>query len=251
MSSRLSCVEALRLRAVLEDCSHQLAVLGNVMPQRSRSCSQADEDHTMDHMDKIQRDREFAVGVIDSLLAELKEQQTVQCLLEAVEAEHRRKAHVQQVISREEEAERKIATLQKELQDVRRETQRELQRRQELVAELERRLLEMNEKTSAEKSYIHSSTQQQIHQTQKLNSHNEKSLEDQIKRLHLQMEEAQRVHQKTDRFLKEKLKVREEQLEERKERYRTRLEEKESELQAMTSSRTSTRSALQERARKV
>ncbi|KAM4771320.1 dynein regulatory complex protein 9-like isoform 2-T2 [Rhinophrynus dorsalis] len=82
---------------------------------------------TSDNLRKVQADRQFAADVITNMLAELETSGSFQSLQQAVAREKERKTNFYNTIVREEEGRRKIKSLQKQLQDVRKEKEVEIQ----------------------------------------------------------------------------------------------------------------------------
>ncbi|XP_021418901.1 dynein regulatory complex protein 9 isoform X3 [Oncorhynchus mykiss] len=156
-----------------------------------------------DNLAKVQRDRQFVAHVIADVLAELQERGTFHSLLFAVGEEKRRKANLLDIIIREEGGRRKTKALQRQLLDIRKEKTLELQRREEMTAHLKDQLQEMKAKTGLERKYVKSSAELLVYQGQKINTHSEKQLEDEIRLQQERLEEERRVHMEMETFLKE------------------------------------------------
>ncbi|XP_015216930.1 dynein regulatory complex protein 9 isoform X1 [Lepisosteus oculatus] len=278
-----SYVEQIRLCTVLEDGADQLAVLGHIMPATYEGRPDADSvlshpqlqeraklaqvtgalqrtqvelsrmlEHnplTPEHLVKVQRDRQFAAQVISDVLAELQEKGTFQSLLLAVQAEKERKAHLHDIIVREEEGRRRTRALQRQLLDIRKEKELELQKREEMIAHMKDQLQEMKAKTGLEGKYVKSSAELQVYQGQKLNGHAEQQLQEQIQRLQDKIDQETRVHIEMESFLKEHQNRLEEKLEVWMERYERDIEAKQQELNLLKSNKTSNLTRLQELAK--
>ncbi|XP_064794137.1 dynein regulatory complex protein 9 isoform X3 [Oncorhynchus masou masou] len=156
-----------------------------------------------DNLAKVQRDRQFVAHVIADVLAELQERGTFHSLLFAVGEEKRRKANLLDIIIREEGGRRRTKALQRQLLDIRKEKTLELQRREEMTAHLKDQLQEMKAKTGLERKYVKSSAELLVYQGQKINTHSEKQLEDEIRLQQERLEEERRVHMEMETFLKE------------------------------------------------
>ena len=83
--------------------------------------------------------------------------------------------------AREEEGRRRVKALQKQLVDVRREKEVELQHRNEMIAHLKDQLQEMKAKTSMEGKYIKKVAEVSVAQSQKKCVLTEKQMRDEIK----------------------------------------------------------------------
>ncbi|XP_021418899.1 dynein regulatory complex protein 9 isoform X2 [Oncorhynchus mykiss] len=201
-----------------------------------------------DNLAKVQRDRQFVAHVIADVLAELQERGTFHSLLFAVGEEKRRKANLLDIIIREEGGRRKTKALQRQLLDIRKEKTLELQRREEMTAHLKDQLQEMKAKTGLERKYVKSSAELLVYQGQKINTHSEKQLEDEIRQERL--EEERRVHMEMETFLKEHQTSLGEKLEVWMERYERDMEDKQQELNSLRNNKANNLSQLQELAKK-
>ncbi|XP_026855297.2 dynein regulatory complex protein 9 isoform X1 [Electrophorus electricus] len=163
----------------------------------------AESRFSSDNLAKVQRDRQFLAQVKSDTLAELQEKGTFQSLWQALEEEKKRKANLQDIIIREEEGCLRAKALQRQLLDIRKEKTVALQWREEMTAHLKDQLQEMKVKTSLERKYVKSCAELLVYQGQKLNTRQEKQLEDEIKMLEGKLEEERRVHKEMESFLKE------------------------------------------------
>ncbi|XP_048720632.1 dynein regulatory complex protein 9 isoform X2 [Caretta caretta] len=80
-----------------------------------------------DNLRKVQADRQYASDVIADTLQEMQTSGTFQSLLQAVQREEEKKFNFYTTIIREEEGRKEIKSLQKQLQDVKKEKDLELQ----------------------------------------------------------------------------------------------------------------------------
>ncbi|XP_071223234.1 dynein regulatory complex protein 9-like [Salvelinus alpinus] len=203
-----------------------------------------------DNLAKVQRDSQFVGHVIADVLAELQEKGTFHSLLFAVEEEKRRKANLQDIIIREEGSRRRAKALQRQLLDIRKEKTLELQRREEMTAHLKDQLQGMKAKTGLERKYVKSSAELLVYQGQKINTHSEKQLEEEIRLLKERLEEERRVHMEMETFLKKHQTSLEEKLEVWMERYERDMEDKQQELNSLRNKKANNLSQLQELAKK-
>ncbi|KAM4771321.1 dynein regulatory complex protein 9-like isoform 3-T3 [Rhinophrynus dorsalis] len=192
---------------------------------------------TSDNLRKVQADRQFAADVITNMLAELETSGSFQSLQQAVAREKERKTNFYNTIVREEEGRRKIKSLQKQLQDVRKEKEVEIQSRSELIAHLKDQLQDMKAKTSMEGKYVKKDTELQVSQTQTKCSIAETDLQTEIQNVKVKMDEEIRVHVEIENFLRQHQQELEEKLEYWMEKYDKDTEEKQAELNSLKASR--------------
>ncbi|XP_062987824.1 dynein regulatory complex protein 9 [Elgaria multicarinata webbii] len=317
-SPKLLPLDAVRVSAVLEDCTDQLAILGFIMPvsyegrkdvsnlnetevknvlenqkelstkfknlMDSRAESQAKiplelgriaelgrqlqstsndlkrSNHlfnmvtkqsalSVDNLKKVQADRQYASDVLEDTTDELLTLGTFQTLQLAVDREKEKRASVQDLVLREEMGRKKIKSLQKQLSDVNKEKEYELQNRGEMVAYLKDQLQEMKAKTDMENRYVKKDTELQVAQVQKKCSGAENDLQNEIEKLRNQTEQETRVHMDIENFLKQQQTSIEEKLEYWMEKYEKDTEAKQQALNSLKSSRAADQAALQELAK--
>ncbi|XP_041120287.1 dynein regulatory complex protein 9-like [Polyodon spathula] len=198
---------------------------------------------------KVQVDRQFAAGVIMETLSELQEFGTFQKLLLAVEVEKDKKANLYNIIVSEEEGRRRMKALQRQLQDIRKEKELELQRRNEMIAHLKDQLQEMKAKTGLEEKYMKKSCELQVTQGQKIcGEHEHKHLDD-IQRLKDKLDEETRSHLEIENFLKHHQTELEEKLEFWMEKYDKDIDAKQHELTMLKTAKANDLARLQELAK--
>ncbi|XP_033259735.1 dynein regulatory complex protein 9 isoform X1 [Orcinus orca] len=151
---------------------------------------------------KIQIDRQFFSDVITETMQELQDSGTFTNLLKALGKERENKMHFYNIIAREKNGRKKIKSLQKQLLNVKRERQAEVQSRHEYIAHLKNKLQEMKAKTNMENRYMKRNTELQISQTQKKCSKTEELLLEEIEKLRLKTEEENRIHAEIEIFLR-------------------------------------------------
>ncbi|KAK1784943.1 hypothetical protein P4O66_018379, partial [Electrophorus voltai] len=194
--------------------------------------------------------RQFLAQVKSDTLAELQEKGTFQSLWQALEEEKKRKANLQDIIIREEEGCLRAKALQRQLLDIQKEKTVALQWREEMTAHLKDQLQEMKVKTSLERKYVKSCAELLVYQGQKLNTRQEKQLEDEIRMLEGKLEEERRVHKEMESFLKEHQTNLEVKLEYWVERYEKDMEDKQQELNALRTNKNNNLAQLQDLAKK-
>uniref|UniRef100_A0A674I2S1 IQ motif containing G n=1 Tax=Terrapene triunguis TaxID=2587831 RepID=A0A674I2S1_9SAUR len=195
--------------------------------------------------------RQYASDVIAETLQEMQTSGTFQSLLQAVQREEERKTNFYTTIIRlgEEEGRKEIKSLQKWLQDVKKEKELELQNRNEMIAYLKDQLQEMKAKTDMESRYVKKDTELQVYQTQKKCSHAESDLFNEIETLRIKNDEEIRVHVEIENFLRQQQMKLEEKLEYWMEKYEKDTEAKQQELNTLKASKANDLAALQELAK--
>ncbi|XP_057595232.1 dynein regulatory complex protein 9 isoform X2 [Hippopotamus amphibius kiboko] len=158
---------------------------------------------------KIQIDRQFFSDVITETVQELQDSGTFTNLLKALGKERENKMHFYDIIAREENGRKKIKSLQKQLLNVKRERQAEVQSRNEYIAHLKDQLQEMKAKTNMENRYMKKNTELQISQTQKKCGKAEELLLEEVERLRLKTEEENQIHAEIEIFLRKEQQMRE------------------------------------------
>ncbi|KAH1165957.1 dynein regulatory complex protein 9 isoform X2 [Mauremys mutica] len=202
-----------------------------------------------DNLRKVQADRQYASDVIAETLQEMQTSGTFQSLLQAVQREKERKSNFHTTIIREEEGRKEIKSLQKWLQDVKKEKELELQNRNEMIAYLKDQLQEMKAKTDMESRYVKKDTELQVYQTQKKCSNAESDLFNEIEKLRIKTDEEIRVHVEIENFLRQQQMKLEEKLEYWMEKYEKDTESKQQELNTLKASKANDLAALQELAK--
>ncbi|XP_069720799.1 dynein regulatory complex protein 9 isoform X3 [Phaenicophaeus curvirostris] len=122
---------------------------------------------SIESLGKIQADWQYASDIITATMKKLQESGTFNSLTEANEREKAKKSKFYDALIREEEGKKEIKALKKQLQVVKKETETELQNRDDMIAYLKDELQEMKAKTDMERRYMKKSTDIQVYQTQK------------------------------------------------------------------------------------
>ncbi|XP_019388417.1 PREDICTED: IQ domain-containing protein G isoform X1 [Crocodylus porosus] len=202
-----------------------------------------------DNIRKILEDMQYASQVIAETLLEIETSGTFQSLLQAVEREKEKKNNLHNLIIREEKGRKEMKSLQKQLQEVKKEMELELQNRNEMIAYLKDQLQEMKAKTDMESRYIKKNMELQVFQTQKKCSDVENDLYNEIEMLRIKTDEEVRAHMEIENFLKQQQMKLEEQLEYWMEKYEKDTEAKQQELNALKTSKANDLAMLQDLAR--
>ncbi|NWH59089.1 DRC9 protein, partial [Geococcyx californianus] len=186
---------------------------------------------------KIQADRQYASDVITATMKELQESGTFNSLTEANEREKAETSKIHDALIREEEGKKKIKALQKQLQNVKKETERELKNRDDMIAYLRHKLEVMKIETDMERRYMKKITDLQVCETQKKCHNAESGLEKEIQKLKSEIEDENRVHMETEKFLRKQYKIAEEKLKHWINKYKNDMDAKEKELDALKAAR--------------
>ncbi|NXG26344.1 DRC9 protein, partial [Grallaria varia] len=168
---------------------------------------------------KIQADRQYASDVITITMKMMQESGTFSSLTEANDREKEKKRKLYDILIREEEGKKEIKSLQKQLQDIKRKTERDLQNRDKIIDRLKEKLQEKTAKLNIESSYTKKNTDLQVHQTQKKHSNEENALDMEIQKLRSKTEEENQLHTVNENFLKQQYRRAEEKLEYWMEKY--------------------------------
>ncbi|NXP08167.1 DRC9 protein, partial [Thinocorus orbignyianus] len=202
-----------------------------------------------ENLRKIQADRQYANDVITATLKKMQESGTFNSLTEANEREKEKKSKFHDILIREEEGKKEIKSLEKQLRDVKKETEIELQNRDTTIAFLKDQLLEVKAKTNMESCYMKKTTDLQVHQTQKKCSNAENALDEEIQKLRTRSDEEIRVHMEIDNFLRRLLKKVEENLEHWVDKFENDTDAKEEELDALKALKANNLETLRQLAR--
>ncbi|NXT86003.1 DRC9 protein, partial [Zapornia atra] len=223
--------------------------LGKTEDQKSaRHLSRRAMKHSalsVEDLRKIQAERQYASDVITVTMKTMYESGTFHSLIEAIEQEKAKKSKFHDILIRKEEGEKEIKSLEKQLQDVKKETEIELQNRDSMIAYLKDELQEMKTKTNRESCCMKKSTDFQVHQTQKKCRNAETLLEEEIKKLRSKTEEEIRVHTEIESSLRQHHKKVEEKLEYWVDKYENDTDAKDEELDALKASKAHNMETLQ------
>ncbi|XP_058411974.1 dynein regulatory complex protein 9 isoform X2 [Diceros bicornis minor] len=204
---------------------------------------------TTETLKKIQIDRQFFSDVITDTMQELQKSGTFTTLLKALSKERENKMHFYDIVASEEKGRKQIKSLQKQLLNVKRERQAEVQGRNEYIAHLKDQLQEMKAKTNMENRYMKRNTELQISQTQKKCNKTEELLLEEIEKLRSKTEEENRIHMEIELFLRKEQQKLEEKLEFWMEKFDKDTEMKQNELNALKSAKATDLAHLQDLAK--
>ncbi|XP_065530412.1 dynein regulatory complex protein 9 isoform X2 [Lathamus discolor] len=253
---KLTHLEALLFTAVLETCVDQLSILGYIMPISYEG--QTDLGHSgIQEMEEIAE----ALKELDSNYEESAKQgsrETVTSMsLKSIEHKQQlgkteelkstrhlsNRAVKNSALSieslrkiqadREQEGKKQIKLLEKQLQDVKKQTETELKSRDAVILNLQDELQEIKAKVSMESSYVKKSTDLQVHETQKKCNNAENILHEEIQKLKSKTDEEIRVHMEIEDFLRQNHKKVEEKLEFWVDKYENDTDAKDKELDAL------------------
>nr|XP_038039555.1 dynein regulatory complex protein 9 isoform X2 [Anas platyrhynchos] len=232
----------------LKSTEHKQQLGNSVDLKRAHHISNKAMKHSAlpaDTLRKIQADRQYASDVITATMKEMQESGTFNSLIEANGRENAKKNKFHDTLIREEEGKKEIKSLQKQLQDVKKETETELQNRDNTILYLKEELQELKAKTDMEKCYVKKHTDLQVHQTQKKCCNAENGLNKEIEDLKKETDEEIRVHVETENFLRQYYKKVEEKLEYWVDKYENDTDAKDAELEALKESKANNLEMLQ------
>ncbi|XP_062832967.1 dynein regulatory complex protein 9 isoform X2 [Anolis carolinensis] len=203
----------------LEDTSSDLKRSNHLFNMATKQSSLS-----ADNLKKAQLDRQWAQDVISETMEELLTLGTFTNLQHAVDVEKAKKADIHDLIMSEMMGRKKIKSLQKQLNDIRKEKEREMHNRNEMITYLKDQLQEMKAKTEMEYRYVKKDRGLQVAQVQKKCANAENDLHNEIEAI-------------------------EEKLEYWVEKYEKDTEAKQQELNSLKAARAADQAALQETAR--
>ncbi|XP_025926751.1 dynein regulatory complex protein 9 isoform X4 [Apteryx rowi] len=263
-------LEALLFTAVLENCVDQLSILGYITPvpyegradishidsQEIKEITETQKELDIKYQELVSSRQGSGETVTSKSLKSNELEQQLQksgdlerphCLFNrtmkhrAMSADNLRKVQA----DREEEGKKEIKSLQQQLQDVKKETEMELQERGNIIAFLSDQLQEMKAKTDMESSYVKKNTELQVQQTQKKCSNAGNDLDKETEKLRSKTDEEIRVHMEIENFLRQQQMKVEEKLEYWMDKYEKDTEAKDQELNTLKESKANNLETLQ------
>ncbi|NXS55205.1 DRC9 protein, partial [Brachypteracias leptosomus] len=198
-----------------------------------------------ENLRKIQADRQYASDVITITMKQIEESGTFTSLTEANEREKAKKSKFHDFLIRSEEGKKEIKSLEKQLQEVKEETEIGFQDRDSVIAYLKDKLQEKAAKMGMESSYMKKCTDLQVHQTQKKCENAENVLDEEIQKLRRKNDEEIRVHMEIENFLRLYYKKVEEKLEYWVDKYENDTDAKDKELDDLKVSKANNLEMLQ------
>ncbi|XP_075363191.1 dynein regulatory complex protein 9 isoform X3 [Mycteria americana] len=267
---KLTHLEALLFTAVLENCVDQLSILGYIMPVSHEGKPDLSHTGTQEMKEIIETQKELDINYQELMSARQWSGETVTSMsLKSIEHEQQlkkteglksthhlsKRATKHTALSvenlrkiqadREEEGKKEIKSLEKQLQNVKKQTEIELQNRDNMIVYLKDELQEVKAKTNMESCYMKKSTDLQVHQTQKKCSNAENVLDKEIQKLRSKTDEEIRVHMEIENFLRQHHKMVEEKLEYWADKYENDTDAKDEELDALKASKANNLETLQ------
>ncbi|XP_021250748.1 IQ domain-containing protein G isoform X2 [Numida meleagris] len=246
-SARQGSGETVTLKS-LKSTEHTQQLGNSEDPKRAHHFSKRAAKHSAlpaDVLRKIQADRQYVSDVITATVKKMEESGTFDSLTEANGREKAKKSNFSDILIREEEGKKEIKSLQKQLQDVKKETEIELQNRDNVILYLKNELQQLEAKAAMEHRYVKKSTDLQVHQAQKKCSNAENRLSKEIEDLKRKIDEEIRVHMEIENFLRHYYKKVEEKLEYWVDKYENDTDAKDEELNALKESKAKNLEMLQ------
>lgn len=227
--------DTLLAQTVIEDCLDRLSILGSIAtihPRHHASHAKGDnfeqysstqseatsgldatqnsnaiahtlksESNKSDFLQKLERDRLFVENCMVMLSNELDESNTFAELTQTIKGEINAKSENRRVIETEIGTRRRIKDLNKELIQLKKNQEMEVQKRQSLIAHLKDQLQECKAKTNLESKFVKKSTENAQAQNLAKCTMSENELKRQLDIAQKDLEEEQTSHQKTVAFL--------------------------------------------------
>ncbi|XP_031734467.1 dynein regulatory complex protein 9-like [Anarrhichthys ocellatus] len=245
----LSRIQSLGLAAVLEDCSVQLDILGlrlAVQTDREQGPAAAQEKA---RLTKLRRDCQYVSQQVFKLHSELEEKQSISSLLQVVEEEEQKKKaeDMRREAVAEQKQRRQTLDRQKDKLRQKTETLEDIHRQTRLV---NFQVMEQSDRMARKKKLEEASIALQLKEVQRTNSHTEEQLEEQRKKVQLQLMEERKVHEKSKTFLKNRHTELQQQLQQWRQRTTQMQQEKEQQLNSVCCKRTVNLDRLTEMRRK-
>ncbi|NWV78436.1 DRC9 protein, partial [Dasyornis broadbenti] len=179
---------------------------------------------------KIQADRQYASDVFTVTIKKMEKFGTFNSLTDANEREKARRSKFFDILTREEKGKEEIKSLQKQLQNVKKETEEDVQNRDKVIDRLKDKLQEQTARLNTESYYLKKNTDLKVHLTQKKCSSAESALEKEIQNLKSKTDEEIQVHKETEIFLMQQYQKVKEKLEYWMEKYKKDTDAKDEEL---------------------
>ncbi|NXU36930.1 DRC9 protein, partial [Drymodes brunneopygia] len=168
---------------------------------------------------KIYADKQYASEVITVTIKKMEKFGTFSSLMDANEREKAKKSKLYDILIRSEKVKKEIKALQRQLQDVKKQTDTDLQNRDKVIDHLKDKLQENTAKVNTESYYLKKNSDLQIHLTQKKCSIAENALEKEIQNLKSKADEEIQLHAETENFLTQQYEKVKEKLEYWMEKY--------------------------------
>ncbi|NXL73760.1 DRC9 protein, partial [Leptocoma aspasia] len=184
----------------------------------------------LEKLKKIYADRQYASDVITVSMKKMEEFGIFSSLTNANKREKAKKNKFFDILIRSEKGKKEIKALQKQLQDVKKQTGQDLQNRDKVIDSLKDKLQEMTAKMNTESYYMKKNIDLQIQLIQKKCSSAEDALEKEIQNWKSKTDEEIQIHTDTDNFLMQQYQKVKEKLEYWIEKYKKDTTAKDEEL---------------------
>ncbi|NXY02159.1 DRC9 protein, partial [Pteruthius melanotis] len=179
---------------------------------------------------KMYADRQYASDVITITIKKMEETGTFSTLTDANEREKAKKSKLYDILLRSEKGKKDIKALQKQLQDVKKQAEKDLQDRDNVIDRLKDKLQEKTARLNTESYYMKKHTDLQVQLTQKKCSNAENALEKEIQNLKSKFDEEIQLHMETENFLTQQYEKVKDKLEYWMEKYKKDTDAKDEEL---------------------
>ncbi|PAA59917.1 hypothetical protein BOX15_Mlig016755g1 [Macrostomum lignano] len=157
---------------------------------------------TPDNLEKVQEDRNFLEQVMRIAYKELLESGSFESLQQAVASEEEKKQELQQIIVREENSRLRIKELRRQIEDIVKEKEAEVQARTEMIAHLKDVYQETKAKTGMEMKYVSKTCTVNVEQTANKCNLSEGQLREEIEQLKKFTDQETRVNAETESWLR-------------------------------------------------
>ncbi|NXV08030.1 DRC9 protein, partial [Cettia cetti] len=194
---------------------------------------------------KIYADSQYASDVITVTIKKMEELGTFSSLTDANEREKAKKNKFFDILIRSEKGKKEIKALQKQLQDVKTQADKDLQNRDKVIDYLKDKLQERTAKLNTESYYMKKNTDLQNQLTQKKYSSAENALQKEIQNLKSKTDEEIQLHKETENFLMQQYQVVKEKLEYWMEKYNKDTAAKDEELDDLRALKTENLETMQ------
>ncbi|NWZ61942.1 DRC9 protein, partial [Acrocephalus arundinaceus] len=168
---------------------------------------------------KIYADRQYASDVITVTIKKMEEFGTFSSLTDANEREKAKKNKFFDVLIRSEKGKKEIKALEKQLHDVKKQADKDLQNKDKVIDCLKDKLQERTAILNIESYYMKKNTDLQLQLSQKKYSSAENALEKEIQNLKSKTDEEFQLHSETEDFLTQQYQKVKEKLEYWMEKY--------------------------------
>eukprot|EP00735_Rhodelphis_limneticus_P010175 TRINITY_DN2927_c5_g1::TRINITY_DN2927_c5_g1_i4::g.4642::m.4642 TRINITY_DN2927_c5_g1::TRINITY_DN2927_c5_g1_i4::g.4642 ORF type:complete len:412 (-),score=79.26,sp/Q2T9V2/IQCG_BOVIN/29.16/9e-27,IQ/PF00612.22/1.5e+04,IQ/PF00612.22/0.00026 TRINITY_DN2927_c5_g1_i4:1436-2632(-) len=182
------------IRAVTEQLRHSTKVLCRHLK---------DNPNVAENLLKIQNERSALQQLLQTTVEELREGR-FSTLAATVERERREQERLAETIQREKEASAAVKTLKTDLQNERKDHERDLMSRNEVITKLKEELKETKARTTMETKYMQKDARSRTSCAARGYTKVESEMEEDIRQLGKKLEIEHRVHAETEAFLKRK-----------------------------------------------